>query len=334
MRIAFVIDRISNMGGMERVLVEKMNYLVDHTFHEIVLFTVWHDTKPDAFPISGRVRRVKLNVPLSYVGLYIAMPWALHRFNKEMKRISPDVVVLNHAIGAFFAAFTSYGGRMVYESHVPLRYMNHQWIYPLMLKKIKSIVCLTKGDADDFLQMSAKQNCNPLITTIPNHTLLQSSLFPDDSSNIVVSAGRICYEKNFERMETLWKKIAKSYTSWTLKIHHVTKDMESAYLEGSIFVMTSRFEGFGMVLVEAMTCGLPCIAFDCPYGPREIIEDGKTGYLIPYEDDGMFIEKLTYLMEHPEVREQMGRAAKESVKRFSVTSVMQKWKQFYEGFPH
>jgi glycosyltransferase involved in cell wall biosynthesis len=89
-----------------------------------------------------------------------------------------------------------------------------------------------------------------------------------------------------------------------------------------------------MVLIEAMTCGLPIVAFDCPYGPREISEDGKTGYLIPYNNDEMFIEKLTYLMEHPEVREQMGRAAKESVKRYSVDSVMQKWKQFYNGFPH
>jgi glycosyltransferase involved in cell wall biosynthesis len=110
--------------------------------------------------------------------------------------------------------------------------------------------------------------------------------------------------------------------------------MEAAYLEGSVFVMTSRFEGFGMVLIEAMSCGLPCIAFDCPYGPREIIEDGKTGYLIPYDNDDMFVERLTYLMEHPEVREQMGRAAKESVKRFSEELVMKKWKQFYESLPY
>jgi glycosyltransferase involved in cell wall biosynthesis len=76
-----------------------------------------------------------------------------------------------------------------------------------------------------------------------------------------------------------------------------------------------------------MQCGLPCIAFDCPQGPREIIEDGKNGYLIPYDDDALFIEKLTFLMDNPEEREKMGRAAKESVKRFDKEKIMNQWKE-------
>ena len=84
-----------------------------------------------------------------------------------------------------------------------------------------------------------------------------------------------------------------------------------------------------MVLIEAMMCGLPVVAFDCPYGPRAIIEDGKTGYIISYEDDAMFVEKLSYLIEHPEVRERMGNAAKESVKKFSQEEIMNKWKILY-----
>ena len=110
--------------------------------------------------------------------------------------------------------------------------------------------------------------------------------------------------------------------------------MLAAYQEGSIFALTSRFEGFSLVLVEAVACGLPCIAFDCPYGPRELIEDGKTGYLIPYDDDQMFIDKLSYLMQHPEVRQRMGEEARKSVARFSVDSVMKKWKEFYERLAH
>lgn len=329
MRIAFVIERISEVGGLERVLIERMNYIVEHSSYEIVLVTLWYDTKPDAYSVNSKVRRVNLKVPRSYVGTLLAMSWVLHRFNKEMKKISPDIIVLSQTVGGFLASFTSWSGKMVYESHVPLRCMNHQWIYPLMVKNIHSVVCLTNGDAVDVRQLCTKQKRKLHIAVIPNYTLMNSLRLPIYASKVVVSAGRVCYEKNFERLERLWSKIAKKNSDWTLKIHHKTKDMVSAYLEGSIFVMTSRFEGFGMVLIEAMSCGLPCIAFDCPYGPREIIEDGKTGYLIPYDDDDMFIEKLNYLMEHPEVRERMGKAAKESVKRFSRDRIMNEWKSFY-----
>jgi len=333
-RIVFVIERISNVGGLERILVEKMNYLVENTSHEVILMTVWCDTKQAAYAISDKVKRIDLNVQLSYTGLPIATLWALHRFNKETKRIMPDIVVLTRAVGAFLASFASWNGRKIYESHVPLKYMNHQWLYPLMLRKNTEVVCLTHGDADDFTSMCSKQGCSPLVEVIPNFTGIVTQQQSNYNSKVVVAAGRKCYEKNFERLKNLWSKVEKNYPDWQMKIHHETKDMVSAYLEGSVFVMTSRFEGFGMVLIEAMSCGLPCIAFDCPYGPRDIIEDGKTGYLIPYDDDDMFVKKLTYLMEHPEVREQMGRAAKESVKRFSEELVMKKWKQFYESLPY
>ena len=127
-------------------------------------------------------------------------------------------------------------------------------------------------------------------------------------------------------MQRIWDSISKKHTDWQLIIHHDTQDVIKAYKSGSIYIMTSSFEGFGLVLIEAMQCGLPCIAFDCPYGPREIIEDGETGFLIPYNDDNLFIEKLTYLMEHPEERERMGKAAKKSVTRFDKLKIMNQWK--------
>jgi glycosyltransferase involved in cell wall biosynthesis len=128
-------------------------------------------------------------------------------------------------------------------------------------------------------------------------------------------------------MKRLWNIVSEKHPEWQLSIHHDTEDVVSAYLSGSIYIMTSRFEGFPLVLIEAMQCGLPIVAFDCPQGPREIIENGKTGFLIPYNDDALFIEKLTYLMEHPEEREKMGRAAKESVKRFDKEKIMNQWKE-------
>lgn len=128
-------------------------------------------------------------------------------------------------------------------------------------------------------------------------------------------------------MRRLWKNVSEKYPDWQLHIHHNTKDVVKAYTAGSIFIMTSRFEGFPLVLIEAMQCGLPCIAFDCPYGPREIIKNGENGFLIPYDDDSSFIEKLTYLMEHPEEREQMGKAAQKTAAKYDKIQIMNQWKK-------
>ena len=128
-------------------------------------------------------------------------------------------------------------------------------------------------------------------------------------------------------MYKLWNEISQKHSDWELAVHHNTKDVITAYSSGSIFIMTSRFEGFPLVLIEAMQCGLPCIAFDCPQGPREIIEDGKNGFLIPYNDDALFIEKLSFLMEHPEERRRMGEYAKISIKRFDKQTIMNQWKE-------
>lgn len=334
MKIVFVIEKISCIGGLQRILTERMNYLARRSGYEIILMTVWQNKERETYQLDSRVKRVPLNVSLGYGGMIISMPMVLCRFNKEIRRINPDVTVLMRAIGAFLASFSSWKGYKVYESHVPLRCMNHKWVYPLMRNKVDSIVCLTEGDASDYKNMFGSHQGSMTFSVIPNFTDMVTASSPDGKSRIIMSAGRVCPEKDFERLEQLWDKVKATYPDWILKIHHATKDMREAYQESAVYVMTSKFESFGLVLIEAMACGLPCVAFDCPYGPREIIEDGKNGFLVPYDDDEMFIEKLNYLMEHPEVREQMGKAAKESVKRFSVDNVMQKWEQFYNALPH
>ena len=89
--------------------------------------------------------------------------------------------------------------------------------------------------------------------------------------------------------------------------------------------MTSRYEGFGMVLIEAMICGLPCISFDCPYGPSEIIDDNKDGYLIPAFDIPAFADKICMLIKNQELRKEIGNAAHQKAMQYSLNVVMQKW---------
>ena len=89
--------------------------------------------------------------------------------------------------------------------------------------------------------------------------------------------------------------------------------------------MTSRFEGLGIVLIEAQTCGLPIVSLDCDYGPRHIIEDGVTGRLIPYNDDNAMADAICELIDNQDKRQQMGKAALKASQRYTPENVMNKW---------
>ncbi len=319
MKIVYEIERLSTNGGIEHILTDRVNYMAEKWGWDITIVVLLHEDDEPFYEVSPKVKVVRLNVKTH--GLLMCIQ-ALWRLNKVVCQIKPDVYTTVQSIGALSCLLNTHRTKTIYEAHGARARMPHP--IPLMIAEryADAVVALTNDSKKEYARGKRTE-------VIPNFTTMLANRLPDYGSNVIVAAGRRCHQKNFERLEDLWGRVKANHKEWQLKIHHDTKDMVSAYLEGSIFAMTSRFEGFPMVLIEAMTCGLPCIAFDCNHGPRDIIEDGKTGYLIPYDDDDMFIEKLTYLMKHPEIREQMGKAAKERLKRFSKEEVMNRWKSLY-----
>jgi glycosyltransferase involved in cell wall biosynthesis len=113
-----------------------------------------------------------------------------------------------------------------------------------------------------------------------------------------------------------------------------TQEIESKYLEASIYVMSSRFEGFGMVLIEAMACGVPCISFDCPHGPADIITDGVDGILVENGDVAGLANALIRLIENEELRKKMGTAAKGNVMRFLPETILPQWDTLFKELIH
>ena len=321
MKILYEIERLSTNGGLERILTDRMNYMAEEWGWDITVITLLEQDCQPYYRLSTKVDVVGLGVTSSGLMMCAKSLWKL---NKVVKRLKPDIYVTFQTIGALSCLFRTHKTLTVYEAHGTRAYIQHPLAMDIAERFADAIVVLSDSHAKDYPK--AKH-----IAVIPNFTLFAPKSSPNYQSKIVMAVGRRCFEKNFERLEELWNIVHEKQTDWQLKIHHDTQDMVSAYLESSVLAMTSRFEAQPMVLIEAMTCGLPCIAFDCPYGPRDIIEDGNTGFLIPYDNNEMFIEKLTYLMEHPEVRERMGEAARESVKRFSVETIMEKWRKLYEG---
>ena len=327
MRIVYVVENITGVGGLQRILIDKMNYLAEHTMHEIVLMTVWHADREPHFPISPAVRFVHLNVPKSMAFL----PLALWRFRKRIRRLNPDVTIQLRAVGAFLTLFSGWHGPTIMEMHSARQAMNHRWLYPLVERRLDAIVCLTNGDARNYPN-ARRVEVIPNFSTLPPLGEGRGGASPRH----VVWMGRDCPEKNLPRLRRIWAEIEKTHPDWTLDIHHNTSDIVGAYAKASISVLTSKAEGFSLTTLEAQQMGLPVVAFDCPYGPSDIVIDGETGYLIPLtvngseqEADKMFVEKLIYLMDHPEARQEMGTAAQKASQRFNKERIMNQWLKLF-----
>jgi glycosyltransferase involved in cell wall biosynthesis len=109
------------------------------------------------------------------------------------------------------------------------------------------------------------------------------------------------------------------------------EDVVKVYQESSIFVLSSRFEGFGMVLIEAMACGLPVVSFDCPAGPDEIIIDGVDGFLVPSGDVHALADKLMTLMSDEDLRKRLGQQARQTAQRYDMAVLADQWTALFDS---
>ena len=172
----------------------------------------------------------------------------------------------------------------------------------------------------------------------------------------IISIGRFDYEKGNDLLLQVWKKVEKQMPDWQLDIYgngnrepyllqmrqleidssrcHLYEpinDVKKEYLNSSVFVLPSRYEGFGLVLIEAMACGVPVVSFDCENGPRSIITNGADGFLIPTFDIDAFADKLLLLMRDENLRRQMGEKAQKSAAKYDIDSIGLQWKQLFDG---
>lgn len=216
--------------------------------------------------------------------------------------------------------------------------------------KVTTLVTLTEGDAQEW-EMPQKTVVIPNFIN-PNQTERYSSC----ENKKIIFVGRFAKQKGLESLLEIGKYVFKKHPDWQLHlygegelkeefigkvqnehlseniiIHDPTSHIYEAYTDSSIHISTSRYEPFGLVLCEAMACGIPNIAFDCPYGPKDIIKENEDGFLIENGNTDRFIEQLDYLIEHKEERKRMGKAARENVKRFYPEQIMPKWKQLFEN---
>ncbi|MCC8147555.1 glycosyltransferase family 4 protein [Akkermansia sp.] len=181
---------------------------------------------------------------------------------------------------------------------------------------------------------------------------------PEKASSLdqpcAVAIGRLVPVKGFDLLIRAWEKVAAVHPDWELEIwgdgpereplgrlirekelegkvllRGATVDVQEKLLQSSMLVFSSLFEGFGMVLVEAMACGVPCVAFECPCGPRDVISPEKDGLLVPPGNTEELARAIIRLVEHPEERSRMGEAARRKAARYALDSVCAAWMDLF-----
>jgi glycosyltransferase involved in cell wall biosynthesis len=220
------------------------------------------------------------------------------------------------------------------------------------IDKYSKFVILTKNN-----QIYWKNHAN--IAQIYNMLPFQTDEPATLDEKRIISAGRLSQEKGFDRLIEAFSLVNKDFPDWRLDIfgsgederklrkqieqyqiekriiiHAPIQDVIKEYLNSSIYVMSSYHEGFPMVLLEAMACGLPCVAFDCPHGPSEIIRDGEDGFLVENGNVDLLAEKIKALIADAKLRKKMGKKAKQNVQRFSPDNIMHDWNVLFKSTIH
>ncbi|WP_121171908.1 glycosyltransferase family 4 protein [Kushneria sinocarnis] len=228
----------------------------------------------------------------------------------------------------------------------------------LIARATRGIVTLTQRDREYWLKGARVRG---EIAAIPNPVpfeMPETTYQPD--TFIVLAVGRLNYQKGFDRLIESWAEMknekGNDVSHWTLRIlgdgeeehelkqkaHQLgvndsieflpaTKDVDHYYRNASILAMTSRFEGFPMVLLEAQSYGLPIVAFDCDTGPAEIISDGESGFLVAQGDTHGFAHQLASLIQDSELRMKFSANARDSVSRFKPEAIVVQWNRYLEN---
>ncbi|UMB60342.1 glycosyltransferase family 4 protein [Lutibacter sp. A80] len=363
-KLFYITNAINGSGGLERVLAVKASYLADTLGYKVHILTLNNGDKSPFYNFSTNIKFIDIKVSGNAINYFLQYKKGI---KNALKVVNPDVIsVCDDGLkGLLFPIFFGKKTPVIYERHASLDFnfiseknnsaiqkLKNYGVQSAMLwsaKKFDAFVVLTNGNKKDWHTV----NC----TAIPNPSPFKNSIkdFKAAKKNIILAVGSQSYNKGFDRLLTIWGLIEKKYPDWSIEVYgkqhkklnlqqklkeqglsarfsfnEPIKNIADKYAEASIFVLPSRSEGFGMVLIEAMSFGVPCVAFDCPHGPADIISNNKDGYIVANGNLEEFAEKLATLIEHQEKRKQMSGAAIKNVRRYAPEKIMPLWDELFK----
>lgn len=376
MKIVYLHEHLICIGGLERIFIQKMNYLAEKFHHDVYLVTTSQGNHPFSFPLSKQVKHLDLdiNFHLQFHYSYPKRLWIRIKMNSLFQkraqeiidRIDPDFIIGTTAWQPEVICRLKGKAKKIMESHCAKAYISMPDTFTGFFLKDKlnkyairkrlraaekygdAVITLTETDAKAW-EKARK------VYVIPDFT---EYILPQSSTcelPRVIAAGRLSYQKGFDKLISAWDIVNKQFPDWKLDIygegicketldrqikdlhldnivtiHPFTKDIQQEYLNSSLFVLSSNYEGFALVLLEAMGCGLPCISFDCPNGPADIIQHKENGFLIENGNIKGLANAICHLLANEEERKEFGRKAKQSIMRYTPEKIMLQWNQLFK----
>lgn len=288
------------------------------------------------------------------------------RLTEELIRFKADITVSLLRREINFINDIQDGSRKIGELHVNrANYRNFEagdtnivkrlfakyWMHNLVshLKRLDRFVVLTEEDKASWTELSN-------VEVIPDPLAFDIDQVSPLTNKRVIAVGRYVYQKGFDLLLHAWKLIEQQHPDWELAIYGMgertpyeqlidklqidrnrchlngsTPDIKAEYLNSSLFVFSSRFEGFGMVLIEAMACGLPVVSFDCSCGPKDIVRNNEDGLLVPSGCVDSLAEAMHQMMSDESLRQKMAKVATKNVQRYKLNKVCQDWQRLFES---
>lgn len=351
MRVLIVINNISAIGGTERVTTHVANLLVKKGF-SVDILSIHQPTSSTFFTIDSSIGQLSLYpheislfkslIPASFKLYSIAKKYDVTIFSDtQMSLLSGLVALLSKTKVIAWEHF---------NSTIVTRFGSRWFGRKIAARLSDLVVVLTKQDQENW---QAKYWLKNPVKVIPNPSSIKikEKAVDEIRTSTVISVGRYTDQKGFDLLVQSWAAIDENIRqSWHLKIigpngsakpslmQQIKKlglnnvkladtcaDMVTEYNNADIYVMSSRYEGFGLTLIEAMSSGLPVVAFDCPMGPGEIIDE-QYGIIVEQENISALSEALSQLITDKELRENLSKQALLRAKDFSEQTIANVWK--------